>query len=1587
VKATRDGRETVEWVITGAALDLGLGVPVKLPPFPIGDARLGMFYRNRLQPVGGCLDLVRKQAKPLRLAGGTELAVTRLELANQGIAATLALTLPPLPGAKEGATVTFDPLVRFPADGKFDWTLAPRALRLPVGRGIPVDLVPPLGGKLSHDRVTGELTVRGRLDGTDLGKLEESVREAIRRNGEAPLYAAAVQLLKGDALRLTTGGYSAVGAVPRAEVERLLEAVKATPGEVRFEAIIVGDGPRTKAVQDAVRVLAEEIDRDPRGWLSGRLGGKNEDRPQVAGVPLRVVVAVGGRRVELAGRMGETGAIGWSLLDDGFTELGRNEETLAGYVRRGLGLPVDLTGNHSPIRVSAANYDPDAEELGCTIVWASSLFDSPLEIPVRIPTAPGKRFDWGEPLRRALAGKEIHLGPALRMKLGDATPGRWPVSITAGDLTASFTLGEREGKLTVVEFDEKAVAAWLGKMLPKELVGEIALGPASVAIDVEVTAKAVRAALVVGIDIPKAGKLEARIDNGGVRLEHFDRVLLGLITRRIESLVPDGFTVSVTPRQTVGALRLFDAVVSREGTPLLALDGVRVESDLPREVERVRYLGGPAVLELTGPGWGARATRLGFALPDGLSADVDLTIEPVGMVKLSNVVLGKDGLRVGRIMPHLAPALVARIPELKAVEFGPFTASFGKPVALPKGVEVPLTLVVPQFGGVVVSFPRARFDLEAGLIPGEPQAKLPDGKDLTAPIQRLLTGALGGVAAPVRVSNLRWEVARLDSVAVIFDAELDLPRVGWKPTRNHRLDRSEFRPGDLGDLAEQLKALAADAALDELATWAKQERIDFGPLAFKNIRVDRPGRSATADAELLGRAAGAVRVAFPEGSPAKVVWEKPEALLEPLRASAEGWLFRLAQDRVRITEPTIGAGGVQVSVGLKLPELDLTDFIDLGTLSIGKDGVRFAGDPRAAEEAVWKKVAAALGGRTLTLAGFPLAVTVEKAVGGPSGVTADLRLKVEGLGEAVAPFSASRSGVLVDLDRLAGELVRRIEERLQKETAGCRVQLHKLQYKPDGIHLALTAQVGLKNPIALDVRIDARGVHGLDLGLVVANALNQLAAELKGQKVTVIDGIEIEVTEVEVVRNPDRVRLGGKGKFGPVTLEVTNVYFDGKSFDLKEAKPTVDASALIGSIDIGDVGKIRPPDVSQLFTNNPSVAVTVELKLLGTLEALITVRAGKGGVSIDLPIGFSTGKGVQVVIPPVFNLTNFKAELAHEYIGGGCDITLLEQTLSHLIKLDCRVRIPIKGEPVFTATGRLVVMSVLPAGNTEARADFGKMRLDLTTRLGVPRVIEVDGKFFLDFKKAELEGSGDLKAFGASLAHAKVWFSTERFGAEAELSLLLSQAKAKIDGKWKPLSDTTLAAEVGFGFYLFGKRVTVAGAKVDASLRPSARLTAVVIGTDITLIEVDLGGITIEKIIDLLLRQPVSLAGFKLLASQGGGGVAHIHVHKGGAMHLTVQDPKTGELLKEVIITEQPDGRAVLVEVGHAKTEKTVVVTDPAKNQRTVVSKLKPGDDLSGGVPPYAVRKTGAIVGAGKPVAGDETLERLPQPPSFVVPR
>ncbi|MBX7135145.1 MAG: hypothetical protein K1X67_20960 [Fimbriimonadaceae bacterium] len=1586
VKVSREGRETLEWVISGAALDLGFGVPAKLPPFPIGDANLGMFYRNRPQPVAEWLELVRHKAKPLRLPGGTELTIARLELVNQGIVATLSASLPPLPGTTERTELTFDHLVRFPSNGSFDWSLSPRQLRVPIGRGLPTDLIPNLGPKLSYDPQTGELTVAGRLTADDSQKLEESVREAAKRRVVAPLYATAVQLLKSDSLRLTLGGFVRAGLISREEIQRLLNGTKEKPGLVGFEALIVGDGSRSKALQDTLAKLSERIDRDPRGWIAERLEQSVPKDTAKVGTKLRVVLTVGGKRVELPGWCSDTGELGWNDLSSGLVELTRNEEVLAEYLRRGLRLPGDLIGNAIPVRVSELNYDPDEEELSCRAIWASPFFERPLEFPIRIPTTPGKPFDWKGPLRAALTGKELHLGPALRVKLGEVEPGRWPASVTLGDLKLSLVIGEKEGKLALIEFDRKATAAWLKNKLPKDLLDDsVRVGPVSAMFDVEVTEKSIRVGLVLGIDLPTVGKFEAAIDNSGVRVRNLEEVVIRLVARRVESLVPAGFSVTTTPRQAIGDVRLLDAVVSKDSKPFLAFDGLRVVAGKPTEVERVRILAAEAVsdLKLSGPGWSARATRLGFEFPGGLSADVELRIESLGELLLQNIVLGKGGLTAGALSGKAATALLARVPQLKPFEIGPFTVGFGMPASLPKGVRIPVTLSSPSLGMRIV-FPEATFELERGLIPGKADAALPDTKALTEPLQRMLAGAVSGLRGPLRVTAVRWELDRLDAVALVFDAEVDIPGVGWKPTKNHRIDRTGFRVGDVGDLSKAAEAMVADAALKELAAW-KRERTDLGPLTFKNIKLDEPARKATADAELLGRPSGSVRVEFPNGAVPRITWDKPEALLEPLRAWADGWVFRIVQDRVRFGEPTLVGDGFRVQVGVKLPELDLPDFIDLGFLSIGRDGVRFEGDGRSAEAALWKKLAKAIDGHMLTLAGFPLSVKVERAVGEPTGLHAALRLKVEGLGEAVAPLAVSRSGITVDRDRLIADLVLRIEEKLQKETAGCRVQLTKLEYKTDVIHLSLSAQIGLKSPVSLDIRIDRRGVHGLDLGLVVTNALNQLVAELKGQKVTVIDGIELEVTTAEVVRNPDGVRFGGKGKFGPIAIGVENVFFDGKKFNTSNVVVKPEAADLMNAISIDGVATVKSIDASQLFTKSKSISVTVQITLIEVLEALLTVRIGEKGVSIDLPIGFSTGKGFQVPVPPVFMLTNFKAELAREYIGGGCDITLLEQTLSALIKMDCRIRIPIKGEPVFTATGRLVVMSVLPAGNVEARADFAKKRFDLTTRLGVPRVLEVDGKFFLDFAKVELEGSGDLKAFSATLAHAKVWFSTEKFGAEAELSLLLSQAKAKIDGKWKPLSDTTLTAEIGFGFYLFGKKVTVAGAQVEASLRPSAKLSVIIIGVDITLLEVDLAGITIEKIIDLLLRQPISLAGFKLLASQGGGGVAHIHVHKGGAMHLTVQDAKTCAITKEMILSEKSDGTAVLIEVGHGRGEKSVVVLDPAKNQKTEIQKLKPSDDLAKGVPPYAERKTAPLAGTPKPGAKVAEPERIPAVPPWLI--
>jgi hypothetical protein len=316
--------------------------------------------------------------------------------------------------------------------------------------------------------------------------------------------------------------------------------------------------------------------------------------------------------------------------------------------------------------------------------------------------------------------------------------------------------------------------------------------------------------------------------------------------------------------------------------------------------------------------------------------------------------------------------------------------------------------------------------------------------------------------------------------------------------------------------------------------------------------------------------------------------------------------------------------------------------------------------------------------------------------------------------------------------------------------------------------------------------------------------------------------------------------------------------FDAIGFGLGDAKPEI--------VPILDAGGIR------------GVKVAATLILADLFAARPTIALEKGrGLRLELPLDLILS-GVEILIPPFLKLTEIRGRFAEDSFGVGASLAPSLPTAQRLLKYKAFFRVPLKGKKVLRADGDLILASFLPLGHQEAVLDMDLHRFTTRSDFRLLSALEITGDLLIQLKNSEAKENfrisinGDVRVFGSRMAGCHFLIDPEQFEGNAMVSLLFTSGRMEFHGTWNNWRDTSGKVRVTFGFEALGVHVELVGVTVEATLHPSASLGIVVLGQDIRLVEVDLNGITIEKILERLLSDQLFPTGVKLFKKEGGGG-------------------------------------------------------------------------------------------------------------------
>ncbi len=1144
--------------------------------------------------------------------------------------------------------------------------------------------------------------------------------------------------------------------------------------------------------------------------------------------------------------------------------------------------------------------DPAGLALEARTRWECAWLPEPLDWTVRLPF--DGRPDLLPTVAAALAGRRLHFGPFLALRLGEAPePTReWPAQLDVLGDSLDLWLRFDKGR-PLVRWRGDGPRSWVEGRLRSLLAGVSLEGALSLgAVTVDLDGERPRLRCEVGIG---ERRLFLSVDNLGIHVEGGEELVLAEVARLLRQSCGD-WPVRVDRWQRNGDALSIDGTVLLDTRPLLTIRDARFVDGEVQWAGTVALSGaGRALLEesLRGPGWRLAIEDVAWHADGGPSIDLALETDGLGSFRLDDLRLLPELLRPETLSPVIVASIDAHWQKPIERRLGAWTVRVDK--TPPVNGTLGLTCSLEAFGARL-HFDEARFDLRDGLRPGPARFDARAWAQVLEDRLRLRFGAL-----ELRATGLRCEATGgWEDPALLFDLEVEAEGAVLTVPDN-RLDRDGFRLGRLPDLEALLRG-AAEAALDSFARWTEGAVVQPGPaLRCEVLAVAPDAREVRVAIDALGSPLGSATLRFPRDGHPSVGFDDPEAV--------RMWLSELgvpcpAAECLRLDVRILRAG-LAFDVAVRPPGLEI--FLGLGRLSVDADGCSWDADLESLTGSLWATAAAELTDRSLILPGLPLQLHVMSATADATGIELEIRARIEALGEIVVRGRVDGAGIHVDTDTLWASAAELIAAQLRKLVPDGLVRFEGLRHERGGLVVELAIQLRNCPPSRFSITIDEHGkLHGFDERLVIRLALEQLAGSLRDRSLALPGGGELRVSAV-VVRDDLRglVIDGSAVLYGPVGVDFEGLAFDGLTPRVLETtKITLRGLEHVLSGLSAVPGLAYVKDIQPLVEGGRLAGVRVVAG--GSIEDLVAFSVGlridRTGVELELPARLEAA-GVHVVIPPCFALSDPYAEIGRRSLLIGALLTLAPPQSEKLLHIDGSVTIPLEGPFVIRADGDLRAFSALPLGTTRAELDFPRRELRASLRYSLTDRLRLDGRLRVDFDERTLRGDATLHAFGARLTRAELEISAEELRAQADLEILSARAGASVHMDLRDPGRSTLTARVGFSLDAFGKELHVVGAALTAGPRV-ARLELCVLNQNLAISAENLEGITKEKILAALLDRDVTALGLKFLADEGGGGVV-LHaedgtlVTEGADGTLIALVPNDGKVL---LVEETSDGNA-----------------------------------------------------------------------------
>lgn len=1564
-------------------LDLGLGGPLRLEKLVGADG--GFVIPPKAN--GFALELERHLARlaesgpALDLGNGVEARLFELGLRDGSVVGSVLVNVGNEDGAAGRVQLRVDGLRCRVEGGAANWTPGVSGkVRLPLSIGGLLQVPEGAGGaltiELGKDDRAGDLVVRGFLAPT--------ARDDLRRQALALVDAGLAIESEATEVVAAIGGLE--GLWPRVDLGALLPAAvldtetwtNALPAAaVEFLGVEERWALRASAatVADAVSDLKGQLNADPADWLLQALTKPADNASLSAVAELELVFRVDDTIIRLAPvKVTADGGLQVPLDVLRVERLVSNQERIRQMFERAV--PVWLTDGGASSATSDRRersvvvwqlaIDPLEGVIYGAVELRSPWWDEALSLEVEFGID-GRPVPIEAALRRALAGRKLSLGPRLSATLAEDLPGRtdWFATVRFGagielgarvvrrdgrlDLDVDTTTLERDLHSTVESALERAGGS-LGGTLSWSL-REARFEHAFSELPITASARGDHAggslaALVVSVEVRTEGgtlPVEVRVDANGARVNGLETALARFAIERIRQTT--GLRFEVDRRHRVRDDLVVDGAGFLGDRELFRTSGARFRSGAWVSAGRVE-LAPSFVQDVLGEVDTGPLKVLEAGLDDDLVPILDLRLDvrPLPPVDVRRLRLSNPGEAARQALDEAFDRAIRETIGDGVVEDVcgwqvrvEVDQQAGSPGRIPLRVSAEVKDVA-----VTVRFDEATIDLGSGLRLGP--AAIRGGEALARRVsqqfEEILAGLAGSVPNPEHVAVERLAVVgdHIDSLAVTFDVVVN---AAGDPIRF-----SGFRLSRLGlhapsDLATQVAA----PLLIAFESWIEGREVILGDaLTLRCLEIDPERRRIEVETAFLGSSTGPATISFTRPDAPSLEWEDPRAVTTAVGDTPFGRALGPLASKLVVSRTQLRETELRVDLALQLELLgDATVLI--GTLHVDSSGARLEGSDSPIAE-VWNAVARAIRAAGGVRTGLPLPFELRRVESDESGVTMTLALVLPLLDETVELAGRiDRAGVSLDRPTALAAVARVIDSAVRRRVPEGAVRFDPVRVEGDAILMRGRVDLEVGEELVLDVGIDSEGrLVGLDERVLLSNLLSNLASTLKGEELVVLDDLVVRVIEVEPDLDAGGVQVDGIASLGPIALAVRGlmVTLDGVDVsglrvepDLTSLQVLVDSLGLFG-LDKGELPRIEP------HLDDGYVVVTIPIEIQEVFRTVMTLEIHESGVRIVLPM--KVGLEAAIPIPPFFSLQDPWGEIHQDKLRIGADLTLAPPQSNRLLAVRGVATIPLGGPLVFRMDGDLYILQRLNLGRTFTVLDLGAPSFESTLQYDLLEIVQLEGMVRLRFDQFELLWDVGLEALGARLLAARVYLNGERFQAQAMVNLLAAMAEAHVIIPLDDAAGTDLGAKLAFGLFVFGQNLEIAGARVEANLRRGAEFAAVILGQDISLLTIDLEGITKERIRDLILKQPVCLTGFKLFASEGGGGV--VRVGENGSMAQLQIDPSTGETTVRVLFED--DGEIAL---GHVRTSggggRTVEVVRPASGEVHEVEFDKQGNEVN----------------------------------------